>query len=54
LKEILFKLYFVTGSTSTLETGGTFSLDEDLASQIQHLTTEVGVTYLLSWQCTVT
>ncbi|XP_056004959.1 angiomotin-like protein 1 isoform X2 [Ostrea edulis] len=29
-----------TGSTSTLETGGSFSLDEDLASHIQHLTTE--------------
>lgn len=29
-----------TGSTSTLETGRAFSLDEDLASHIQHLTTE--------------
>ncbi|KAK3095196.1 hypothetical protein FSP39_011357 [Pinctada imbricata] len=29
-----------TGSTSALETGHTFSLDEDLASHIQHLNTE--------------
>lgn len=37
----IFFLKFWLGSTSTLETGRAFSLDEDLASHIQHLTTEV-------------
>lgn len=38
---------FWLGSTSTLETGRAFSLDEDLVSSIQHLSTEVGIDFRL-------